>query len=366
MNGISVAACATVLALAAEPARTDSTSYRIWHLNSALSGALRPDSQPKTKHPALIGDLREVATNRLASLLTHRPGPIETLRSAGVAQKDDPDLQATVRAVRDADVTALLAVAWTLTDDNRYLVAARAHLLAWAKVNVPTGHPIDETRLEGFLWGYDLLRSHIEEPDAMVIEAWFARILAAKSRWKFGPESSVNNHMTHHLKMMLLLHRVLGQTDQITMDLQKVRDHLRENLSASDGSSVDFRSRDALFYHVYDLEAWVEIALQTGCCKQEIDRAVQFLILKLGAPTPHGEFVASTSDFDRARARGGFDYARPGRPYDPRRARRLGLAYSTLRPDRTVQLVDAGMGSSDLSEHELFYWLRKQLWASEP
>ncbi len=366
MNRTSVVACATVLALAAEPGRADPTSYRLWHLNPALFGGLRPDSGPKTTQQALIEDLRESATSGFETFLAHRPVPLETLRSAGVAQKDDPDLQATVRAVRDADVTALLAVAWTLTGDDRYLVAARTHLLAWARVNVPTGHPIDETRLEGFLWGYDLLRGHIGQPDAAVIEAWFSRILAAKGRWKFGPETSVNNHMTHHLKMMLLLHRVLGQTDQITLDLQKVRDHLRENLSASDGSSLDFRSRDALFYHVYDLEAWVEIALQTGCCGQEIDRAVQFLILKLGAPTPHGEFAASTSDFDRARAHGGFDYAQPGKSYDPRRARRLGLAYSTLRPDWTVQLANAGTGSSDLTEHELFFWLRKQLWASAP
>lgn len=366
MNLISVAACATVLAFAAEPGHTDRTSCRLWRLNPALVGALRPDSQAISTQPARIGDLREVATSRLRSLLAHRPAPLETLRSAGIAQKDDPDLQATVHALKDADDTALLAVAWTLTADDRYLVAARAHLLAWATVNVPTGNPIDETRLEGFLWGYDLIRGHIAQSDATAIDTWLARILAAKSRWKFGPESSVNNHMTHHLKMMLLLHRVLGQTDQITPDFQKVRDHLRGNLSASDGSSLDFRSRDALFYHVYDLEAWVEIALQTGCCEQEIDRAVQFLILKLRTPTPHGEFVRSTSGFDRARAQGGFEYAQPGKPYDARRARRLGLAYATLRPARNDQLIDAAVGPSDLSEYELFYWLRMKLWSSEP
>ncbi|HET8550093.1 MAG TPA: HlyD family efflux transporter periplasmic adaptor subunit, partial [Bryobacteraceae bacterium] len=88
--------------------------------------------------------------------LRSSPAPVVTIRSAGVVDQSSTELQSSRRAFVDADNFVILALAAKLTGGSEYLDAARRIVSAWASVNQPTGHPIDEARLGGFLWGLDL------------------------------------------------------------------------------------------------------------------------------------------------------------------------------------------------------------------
>ena len=147
-----------------------------------------------------------------------------------------------------------------------YLDHARSIVHAWAGLNQPTGQPIDETRLDGFLWGLDLLRGKGDDP---AVTAWIERWHASARAWKFGPKTEYNNHKTHHLKIVLMLDKLLARDADYRKDLRAAAEHLKVNLANPDGSSLDYHERDALHYHVFDLEAWEEIALVTGCCGAE-------------------------------------------------------------------------------------------------
>jgi Alginate lyase len=256
------------------------------------------------------------------------PAPVARLASAGVLPADDPRLLASRRAFRDADRVVLLALAWRMTSHREWLASAMRTLLEWSAVNQPTGHPIDETRLDGMLWGYDLLRCDLPTADRAVIEAWFARLREAKRRWTFGATTTHNNHRTHQLKMQLALQAMLdpGNLSELRAAAER---HAKVNLADPHGASIDFVERDALHYHVYNLEAWIEIGLVSACCADAIDRSFAFMLKRLRDHPGAVEFQGSRARIDHDRAQAGFGYAQR-RPYDAKRAERAVIGYATL------------------------------------
>ncbi len=289
-----------------------------------------------------------------------QPAPVESIHSAGVTDKTSPDFIASRRAVQDADSFALLALAYRLTGKNEYLEAARGIANEWARVNRPTGNPVDETRLEGFLWGIDLLGGDVE---TAAVTEWLGRWHAADRAWKSGPNTENNNHKTHHLKTLLMLDRLLGRNSDYERDLAEVQRHLAVNLGASDGSSIDYRERDAMHYHVFDLEAWTEIALVTGCCGARVDRAFGFFERTLREHPEHIEFATSTAPIDHKRASAGFGYAQP-KAYDLRDASREIFSYATLSGHpASPQLWK--VAANDSAHGDLFYQARYYLWRAE-
>jgi hypothetical protein len=174
--------------------------------------------------------------------------------------------------------------------------------------------------------------------------------------------------MTHHLKIALMLDKYLGHTSDYERDLAATLRHEKVNLASADGSSVDFRERDAMHYHIFTLEAWTEIALITGCCRSSIDRAFAFFEKQMSEHPEHIEFANSTVSIDRKRASGGFEYAK-GLPYDITNASRAIFSYATLVKDpRTADrgpFIDPaiwGAAAGRANRSDLFYEARYYLW----
>jgi multidrug resistance efflux pump len=308
-------------------------------------------------HDADFEPLRRRVIEAADRALNLSPSPVEILRSAGVTDKTSPTFVQSRRAFQDADNFALLALAFRLTGKAEYRDAARAILTAWSRVHKPTGNPIDETRLDGFLWGLDLLGSDIE---SRAVRDWLGRWQAAKRNWKFGPHTETNNHKTHHFKILLMLDRLLDQTGDYARDLSDAEQHLTVNLAAPDGSSLDYHDRDAMHYHVFDLEAWNEIALVTECCGPNVDRAFGFFEKTVREDPEHIEFANSTAPIDHKRAAAGFGYAQP-KAYDLRDAAREIFSYATL-PGRHVP-AELWQEAREGSTHSnLFYEARYHLW----
>ena len=334
-----------------EPARAP----RLWPAGSPLfTGAASKISDPQFQN------IRRAVLDAADRALRLSPAPVEILHSAGVTDKSDPAFQQSRRAFDDSDHFALLALAWSLTGRSDYLDAARNIAHAWGAVNRPTGQPIDETRLDGFLWGIDLLGANVDDP---AVTAWLERWQAAARAWRFGPKTEYNNHKTHHLKILLMLDKLLGRNNEYQKDLRDAEDHLKANLANADGSSLDYHERDALHYHVFDLEAWEEIALVTGCCGATVDRAFAFLRTAALEHPEHQEFSKSTAPIDRKRAAAGFEYAQ-AHAYDFQKAARAIFSYATL-PGRRVDPALYRAAEQGRQANNLFYEARQYLWQSQ-
>jgi hypothetical protein len=105
----------------------------------------------------------------------------------------------------------------------------------------------------------------------------------------------------------------------------EVHRQVAQNLNI-DGSSLDFLQRDALHYHVYNLEAFVDLVVFTNLVSPEdealILNAIQFIEPYFSGREQHVEWVNSAVPFDRVRRDAG-DPAFAIAPWEPSNARRL-------------------------------------------
>jgi multidrug resistance efflux pump len=331
-------------------AASPETSPRLWPADSPLfTGAPIADAR--------FEPVRRRVIQAAEAALQQPPAPVQTIHSAGVTDQSSADFQASRRGFQDADNFALMALAYRLTGRKQFEAAAGRVVAAWAQTNQPTGMPIDETRLDPFLWGLDLLGPEVR--NAAVI-AWLERWQSAVRHYQFGPVTATNNHATHHFKTLVMLDRILGREEEYAKDMVAVERQLKANLNSADGKSIDYEQRDAMHYHVFDLEAWLEIALVSKCCGESVDRAFQFFERTVAADPGHVEFARSTAAIDKKRAAAGFDYAKP-HAFELSRAARLIFAYATL-PGRQVNPA-LWKAANDGEKHDnLLYEARSFLW----
>lgn len=262
--------------------------------------------------------------------------PIATLHSAGKTDLNDPELIASREAFKDAGNMAVLALTYRLTNNKDYLNKTKQTLLSWAKINHPTGHPIDETNLEGMIWAYDLIACDLSDQDKHTILDWFERMRSKKIVWEFDKLSSTNNHRIHQIKMLLLLDKILQRHSDWFHEIKNAESYASINLDPQSGVSVDYRQRSALFYHNYDVQPWLEISLVTDCCRKATNQAFVFLEKKIVTHRIGNEFFHSQVKLDTERAKNGFTYAQRGGRFDVTRAASTIVTYYTInriRPD---------------------------------
>jgi hypothetical protein len=262
--------------------------------------------------------------------LREPPHPLAILASAGKIKADDANLLSSRTAFQDADRAAVLALAFTLNHKSDYLNKSREILLAWSNTSHPTGNPIDETRLEGMVWAYDLISCDLSSSDKSQISQWLENIRNKKIAWQFGPFTSSNNHRIHQLKMLLLLDKVLGHTTAWQADLETAKKYSEININPNTGESIDYRERNALHYHNYDLQAWLEITLISHCCMGPVIQSFNFLSDRILSHNIGGEFEHSTAKIDQLRDEGGFLYAKKGSTFDVHEAASTSIVYYTL------------------------------------
>jgi hypothetical protein len=250
--------------------------------------------------------------------LNETPNPIEKITSQGLLE-GNPAKTASLKAVDDAAKIYALAITYRVSNDKKYLNKAEEYLTAWAKLNNPTGDPIDGTKLEDLIAGYDLLRNLMPDQRTRLIDAWldvFADAQINSESAKNGRTTGINNWNSHRIKVITMAAYTIHtkKYDQyIQAELEK---QIAQNLNP-DGSSFDFMQRDALHYHIYTLEplfkAIIPIYRATGKnyyafiskSGSSIEKSVQFLVPFLTSEKTHGEFLNSTVQFDRDRAKNG-------------------------------------------------------------
>lgn len=281
----------------------------------AAQGALYTPSEKArlielTRHDPVANAEFKMLQEKADKALARSPHPIAMIQTEGKLANDPVKIK-TLASLADMGALWALGYAYEITGDARYADKARAYVLAWAAVNQPTGDPIDETNLEPLFVAYDQTRGTFPGDDRNAADAYLRRVVAAE----LGAKKVTNNWQSHRLKVIGLAAYVLKDDPLIAQALQAYRDHVTENL-LPDGSTFDFHERDALHYHVYDLEPLLALAIAarnngtdlyhyTGKEGGSLQKSVAFLIPFCTGERQHHEFVNSKVPFDRKRAANG-------------------------------------------------------------
>lgn len=245
----------------------------------------------------------------------------------------DPDFKRSQAATKDLPYLYNWAMCARVAQEplaSRCLAKASETALAWAAAYVPTGDPIDESRLVPVLLAIDLLAPVLSADRRERLLAWTENLSQAGdelySSWKPADGRRSNNWAAWRLLLRGMSATITGYEGRERETRELLREFVAVNILA-DGGSKDFHDRDALHYHVYDLEALVQLALYcpriVGPAEDAaIEKAVRFIEPYFTGRSRHVEFVRTGVRFDVIRRDGG-DPAFQNVPWDSAGARQL-------------------------------------------
>lgn len=296
-----------------------------------------------------LNDWKQQAEQALADT----PNPIDTIHTEG-RLKGSPQKVATAKALEDIRKIYALSLTYRLTAEKRYLDKAAAFLTAWAKANQPNGDPIDDTNLDGAIEGYDLIKKDLKAKENKKISRWLQQTGETEIN-KLNPKraTSFNNWHSHRLKIVGEIGFAIDDKDLQRWAIEGLKVQLVKNLKP-DGSSWDFEERDAMHYHLYDLEPLLKLAIvlkrATGVdyysyqseAQTSIKKSVEWVLPYATGEKTHGEFVNSKVKFDRDRAKNGEAEYKPGTLFQPKAAVHMLSLASFFQPDfaATVRKIE--------------------------
>jgi hypothetical protein len=275
----------------------------------------------------MVDSLQRIAN----AALEEDPNPMDTIRTEGLLQ-GDPRKTATWDALRDMHKMYALALTWRVTRRRDYLDKTSTYLIAWADSNRSRGDPIDDTNLDPAIEAFDLVKDQLVPAEVRRISRWLRQAADAEihAGWN-RPERATahNNWNSHRLKIIGEIGFAIGDKALQDYAVKGIQEQIGHNLQP-DGRSEDFISRDALHYHVYDLDPLLKLAIvlkkatgvdyyhYTAPSGSSLAKSVEWLLPFVDGRQTHAEFVNSTVDFDRRRAQNGEAGYKAGTLFDPR------------------------------------------------
>ncbi|RZL32333.1 MAG: hypothetical protein EOO96_14310 [Pedobacter sp.] len=295
-------------------------------LNAREVNLLKTEINTDPEARRLYGTFKKAA----ADFLTEMPNPVDTIRTEGLL-RGNPKKERTSVALRDMNKMFTLALQFKLTGDTKYLNKADEFLIAWAKVNHPNGDPIDDTNLDKAIEAYDLIKDDISSENKIVIADWLKNTALAEinsKRMNRNQGTGINNWNAHRLKVVGEIGYALNNQEFIDWTIDRLKKHIEINLN-EDGTSLDFKERDAMHYHIYDLEPMLKLALLIQRAGGEnfylyqsskgssIKKSVDWLIPYIKGEKQHEEYVNTKVKFDRDRAKNNEPGFAPGTMFKP-------------------------------------------------
>jgi hypothetical protein len=293
-----------------------------------------------------------------AAAQTDPGNPIIRITTAGKLQSDAEKIESRA-ALHDMPKVAALAYAYAVSTNAQYSSAAKRIILAWARINQPTGLPVDETKLEPLFVAYGLTQAGFSEEEREATAAWL-HLIAQREREAVRPDSmtAFNNWNSHRLKIVGLIGLLLDDHTLVDYAITGFKKQIELNL-LPDGSSFDFHERDALHYHCYDLEPLLTLAIaahQHGIELYDyrapngasLHKSVSFLIPYCDGTSTHLEWVNSKVAFDRKRAAAGdakFEIGGRFNPQDALPALDLASYFDPTLKNLVCQLAGAAPGT---------------------
>ncbi|PTR00804.1 alginate lyase [Mucilaginibacter yixingensis] len=289
--------------------------------------------------------------------LNDQPNPIDTIHTEGRLQ-GDPKKIASWEAFKDLHKMYALALVYRVDGGKNYLDKATTFLLAWADKNKPNGDPIDDTNLDPAVEAYDLIKNDLNATDKTKISAWLsatAQMEINKLRARSGTAS--NNWHSHRLKEVGEIGFAIGDQKFQQWAIDGLQQQIATNL-LPDGQSFDFKERDALHYHTYDLEPMLTLAIilkrATGVdyynyvspAQTSVKKSVEWFLPFVEGAKTHPEFVNSRVEFDKKRARNGEKGYIAGTLFEPKNG--LGVLYllTYFSPD-AINIIQKVSGTTE-------------------
>lgn len=250
------------------------------------------------------------------------PNPADTLLTEGILQ-GDPRKTRTWASLEDMQKVYALALAYKLTGEQKYLIKTSEFLLAWAIKNQPQGNPINDTNLDRIIFAYDLVKDELSTDINLATNLWLMKVALQETKsfdkaLNGGSLTYMNNWNSHRIKEVAEVAWAINNEQLKLWAIEAYKKQISKNLKP-DGSSYDFHERDALHYHIYDIDPLMVTAtiLQrdskfgedpyryTAAEGSSLSGAVNWLVPFFTGEKTHAEWVNSKSAFDKKRAANG-------------------------------------------------------------
>ncbi|MCD8482354.1 MAG: alginate lyase family protein [Verrucomicrobia bacterium] len=268
---------------------------------------------------------------RAEAYLGTEPQPVEEIFYERLLDTD-PRRVATVQALYDMRRIEAWLSAWLISEDDRFQSAAMTFIMSWVRTYVPTGNPINENKLDSLLTAAAVFAPVFAHEDRELLYEWLEAMAEAQIGSKETmPWSVRNNWHPKRIKIVAVIAQIVGRDDWRNWVLAETRNYIQGALFA-DGSSRDFKQRDALSYHIGGLRPLLRLI---ALCPQEerlglyswesesgssIAKSVEFLLPYFWGEKQHEEFRNTTVSFDRWRASEGLTKYQPGNFFNPKQA----------------------------------------------
>ena len=189
--------------------------------------------------------------------------------------------------------------------------AAIQGLFVWATTNIPIGDPIDGSLMMPYIQAYDLMRPILVgllTPDNITfLDDYLYLLIEAGDAFTQNPQP--NNHITWYYTLRAIASVVLADEGLINSTVQRMNEFIIYNIY-DDGSNIDFYLRDAIYYVVYDYEAWMYIVLQapqllSNTALTLLNLGINWLQPYCQGNLTHIEFVHTTVHYDVQRKQAG-------------------------------------------------------------
>lgn len=285
---------------------------------------------------AVWNDLLKTADEALTAM----PNPADTILTEGILQ-GDPRKTKTQKALADMPKVYALALAYKVTGRQDYLKKTDEFLLAWATRNQPMGNPINDTNLDRLIFAYDLVKKDLRAKSAKKVNNWLEQVAVQeiktydKAVARGKGVTFFNNWHSHRIKEVAEVAWAIEDGGHMKHWVRvKYKEQIANNLRP-DGSSFDFHERDALHYHIYDVDPLLVAATvldrddkfgenpytYQSAGGNSLKAAVNWLLPYFTGEQTHGEFVNSKVAFDKKRAQNGEKGYIAGTPFKPAEAR---------------------------------------------
>lgn len=296
-------ACATVSTPAGQAApQAERFGHALyWGLNPQTQKAWSKADFQNIARASTSDPLQPELKNTLAAAIKDlerdvRPHVVSSIEKEGRLHSD-PRYTLADQALEETETILKWAICAEAAPDpavhERCFTPARKALLDWAKLYEPTGNPINDNHLIRMLVVADLLRDDLNAEEKSTVETWLRKFITSADTFYANIEKKTrdgrnrNNWNTWRLALRSLAGATLGDRRVIEETKARVRAHAEANLAApanwkrdlscDNGETayggIDFQHRDALHYHVYNLEAWLWIATFTPEILADPDKA---------------------------------------------------------------------------------------------
>jgi len=285
--------------------------------------------------------------------LTATPNPADTILTEGILQ-GNPRKTKTWKSLEDMQKIYTLSLAFKITGEQKYLGKATDFLSAWAKGNTPMGNPINDTNLDRIIFSYDLLKSDLSKDINASVTSWLAEVASQEIKSydkasKGAGKTHYNNWNSHRIKVVTSIAYAINNEELKSWARSAYQQQILRNL-LPDGSSFDFHERDALHYHIYDVDPLLVTAItlsrdQTASAHpytyrpatgSSLKKSIAWLIPFFTGEKTHQEWVNSKSAFDKKRADNGEKGYIAGTLFKPDEARTSIALASFFEPELLI------------------------------